>query len=235
MLSQGLWFNKDIIINGMPIFYSDYSEKGINKIKHLINNEGNFKSAGDLSAEYSLTENVLRYQSIKACIKNEWKSILRENRDVNCYIDDTPCVIFGKKEIPISHLTSKIIYNHLVLEKLEKSKSNERLSQEFNLKDSHWKNIYNNLHSASVSNKVKELNFKILHGYVATNLYLYTIHVIESPRCNFCQLYRQSARHLFVECLETKNLWFRVSDHVKEKYDIELIFNPRSIYCSWYI
>ena len=92
-----------------------------------------------------------------------------------------------------------------------------------------WCTIFKNLHSSKLTNKVKEFIFKIFHGYVATNNLLYKMNIIDTPRCTLCNLYNQTTSHLFIECIEVKNFWFRLQDFLKEKYNKEYILKPNDI------
>ena len=64
------------------------------------------------------------------------------------------------------------------------------------------------------------MNFKILHNYVATNKLLYKMKIINSPRCNFCNLYEQTTQHLFCDCFVVKTFWFHVTEWLAKEYNI---------------
>ena len=71
-----------------------------------------------------------------------------------------------------------------------------------------------------ISNKAKQMNYKILHNFVATNKLLYKIGKVDSPRCNFCQLYDQDTQHLFYHCMVVRNFWFRVVEYLNIEHDL---------------
>ena len=98
----------------------------------------------------------------------------------------------------------------MVLNKIEFSKASITYSNEFTLDKADWEDIYVLPRKLKMSNKVKEINYKILHNYVATNKLLYKIGINDSPRCNFCNLYEQNTKHLFFECLSIRNFWFAI-------------------------
>ena len=50
-----------------------------------------------------------------------------------------------------------------------------------------------------------------------------------SPRCNFCQLYRQDTIHMFYDCIEIKNSYFELNSWVQEEYGLQITLNPKSI------
>ena len=47
--------------------------------------------------------------------------------------------------------------------------------------------IYLMPHTLPISNKAKEMHYKIVHGYVATNHLLYKMNIMNSDVCNFCK------------------------------------------------
>ena len=55
-------------------------------------------------------------------------------------------------------------------------------------------------HTLPISNKAKEMHYKIVHGYVATNHLglLYKMNIINSDVCNFCKHCEQT-----VHCTKT--------------------------------
>ena len=65
---------------------------------------------------------------------------------------------------------------------------------------------------------LKEFQYKILHKYLATNSLLYRMKKVESNRCTFCNLYVENIKHIFYDCIESKNLWFMIQN-VLEKID----------------
>ena len=64
------------------------------------------------------------------------------------------------------------------------------------------------------------MNYKILHNFVATNKLLYKIGKVDSPRCNFCQLYDQDTQHLFYHCMVVRNFWFRVVEYLSIEHGL---------------
>ena len=90
----------------------------------------------------------------------------------------------------------------------------------FDITDEEWKLYYTMPMQLQVINKVKEMQYKINHDYVATNKLLYKMEYRSSPRCNFCNLYIQDTCHLFFECIEVKKFWFSLNEWLLSNYDI---------------
>ena len=63
--------NKEILVDGKPIFFSEWFKKGIISIKDLLNENGNFLTFDEFSLKYSCKTNFLQhYQVISATPKH---------------------------------------------------------------------------------------------------------------------------------------------------------------------
>ena len=125
------------------------------------------------------------------------------------------------------NLTNKIIYSYLVSQKYKTSKANQDFSEIYNINPDEWILIYNSLHNSKISNKIKEFCYKIYHRYLPTKSLLYKMNIVDTPRCNLCQMYNQTTKHLFLDCFESKNLWFRLEDFVHKEYSITIDFTSK--------
>lgn len=73
------------------------------------------------------------------------------------------------------------------------------------------------------------MQYQILHRIVPTNNYLYKIKLKDSPLCSFCKLNIETIEHLFTECPEVKDIWYRIEELFLTKYNVSFIFDKRSI------
>ena len=130
------------------------------------------------------------------------------------------CYVSIKNDkLKVTSSTIKKLYQTIIQQKKQTSKAHDKYSEKFDIDESEWENIYLSLKSAHVSNKAKEIQYKILHDYIANNKFLFHIGVRDNQRCNFCNLYNQTTVHLFYECLVVKNFWFSVRDWIQTKGD----------------
>ena len=70
-ISQPLWYNKDIKIDGKSIYINQWFQKGIVHINDLITEDGNFLSFGKLQDLYKVRTNFLTYHGIVEAIKRD--------------------------------------------------------------------------------------------------------------------------------------------------------------------
>jgi hypothetical protein len=78
------------------------------------------------------------------------------------------------------------------------------------ISEEEWKRIFCVVKLIKVTNHVKDLQFKILHRFLATNSLLYKMKKVESPRCIFCQLEAESLEHIVFNCKQVNDFWISV-------------------------
>ena len=64
-----------------------------------------------------------------------------------------------------------------------------------------------NLTQISNATKLRNFQYKIMHGKIFCNNILYHWKIKSNQRCDFCQEPKQDAIHLLVDCVYAKNLW----------------------------
>ena len=84
--------------------------------------------------------------------------------------------IRGNK-IHFQKTNKKVVYSQLINCKSTTSKANSNYSRQFDISEAEWKIIYLLPSQLSVSNKARELQYKILHNYVASNKLWYNMNI----------------------------------------------------------
>lgn len=197
-------------------------------MKHIVGNEGVFKTFEELSADFDVNKiYFMLYLGIVNAIPNEWTKKIRgkSTNDLG-----SQCFIYlNNKKIDILDAKGDKIYNHLILKKHDKSKACLKYTDKFGIDDEEWKIIYLIPSKVGVSNKAKENQYKIIHDYVPTNKLLFKMKIRDSPRCNFCNLYVQDTYHLLFNCLIVKNFWFRVVEWFSNEQAVNVNIELRNV------
>ena len=60
--------------------------------------------------------------------------------------------------------------------------------------------------------KLREFQYKLLHGVVYTKENLFEFGFVANNRCSFCEQSVETYKHLFRDCVYVKNLWQEVID-----------------------
>jgi len=222
---QYLWYNHHLRFNANKRYMRDYIDKGLVKIQDILKTNGHFKDIHDLVLEYDIDRSsFLFYQSIINTIPTKWKAMLTGNIVANVNEDD-----IRPNRYDITRTSCKQIYNDLVSKRKDTSKANVKYSAMFDITDDQWQVYYLMCVNLKITNKAKENQYKILHDYVATNKLLYKIKVLDSPRCNFCELYTQDTCHLFVECMDVKNFWFGLNEWLHSEFNETVSLDAKDI------
>ena len=88
--------------------------------------------------------------------------MLNRNIDVSQTVD--LCIYINKKLYPIRSVTNKVLYNKFV-----ETIGWQKKSIKYNLHQDQWQTIFMRPHNLKVENKVKDLQYKIIHRCVTTN------------------------------------------------------------------
>ena len=197
MFNEILWYNRHILRSGQPLYSSKLAKAGLYRVHDVIDHNANNIPFQLLAENIKAETNILFWNGLIRSIPRSWKNLIKiENRIIGQQSFIIPIEINSITK-DLTNVNLKLLYEELVRKKLDVSKANVDYSNEYNINDEKWKLIYKLPHTIKISNKIKELQYKILHGYVATNKLLYKIKQIGSPRCDFCFLYTQTIKHLF--------------------------------------
>ena len=76
-----------------------------------------------------------------------------------------------------------------------------------------WMEIYSLPRICDVNNRVRDLQYKIVHRFLPTQSLLYKMNKIDSSLCLYCNLYVDKLEHALFDCLVVKNFWLEVFDY----------------------
>jgi hypothetical protein len=72
-----IWLNKNISFKKIEIPWKKWSEKGINLIHDILDDNGNFLSTTDIEQKYNFKIDFLKYNALKNAIPQSWRKILK--------------------------------------------------------------------------------------------------------------------------------------------------------------
>ena len=189
LFSIGMWVTGDLFNNGAIIPFNTWLSRGAREIDRMV-----------------------------------WLGIIEIVRPMNerYRIDrNIPCcgVMLDDKMIEIENLLQKHIKQ--ILAKIKYSKLN---NSDFKFKVKYtdsigelpcqeWEIIFLSIRALPISNKLKDLQYKIVMRFVATNYLLYKMNKTNSQNCCFCHILPETIEHLFFNCMYTKDLWLYIFAH----------------------
>ena len=210
--NEVIWYNRYITQKGNTLYSKSVKEAGIIRIHQIIDSEGNLLPFDKLPPAVLSQTNFLFWNGLLKSIPKKWVAKLKGE----IYTVDLPVIPLDINidENDLTKLNFKLLYNALVQLKCEKSQAVINYSDKYDISEDTWREIYQLPHKVKLNNTLKEFQYKITHGYLATNLLLYKMRIIDSPRCNFCNLYQQSMSHLFFECMPVRSIWYQIEKKI---------------------
>ena len=228
---EQLWYNSNISINGKPLYFKEWYQKGIILIGDIFDN-GHFKSRNDICKILNSNSLLIdfKYAKLKKAIPKTWvKRILEMNRNENTVkICDTDSYkIKTHAAIKLSNMQSKEFYNLLCDMKKSDVTVLAYWEERFNLTiDFDWGDILKFKFKKLKNNKVKQCYFKTLHRILPYRYNLYKWKIINDDLCKFC-LKRESYRHALLDCPSVALFWKRVTEYIYSCFNEILLLNEK--------
>ena len=66
----------------------------------------------------------------------------------------------------------------------------------------------------SLSSKLREFQFKLLHEILYTNHDLHSFRFHENGLCSFCENFEETYQHVFFECNKINEVWGKCADRL---------------------
>ena len=145
ILSQNLWFNKNIIIDSFIVNFTKLSQKSISFVDQLVNESFQFKKSLTLKDEYRL-ENDMYFQWVQLIhvIPQTWKNKIKQNlkeKNESKLLVLNHYLIRNARILIVDKLTAKEIYSVLILSLRNKSFSQNYFESSFPNNTFDWKQI----------------------------------------------------------------------------------------------
>lgn len=92
-----------------------------------------------------------------------------------------------------------------------------------------WKKAWNVTNTYCLTNKIKEVTFKILHRIYPAKHVLERFKLNIDFSCVFCGLHKETIIHLFFECMYCKIFWIDVQNYLSRKIGQLIILNAKDV------
>ncbi len=205
--NQYLFYNKSLKLAGKLIYDQELFNAGLWRICDLFNPDGTvipfceWKSRGVSKSKYMIWRGLL--EKVRTLSSNLYPN--------NVIEDDLVILLPTGDTIDIQKTTSKELYCKIIKLKRETPKSLNKYELLFpDLEQTEFFNGFVIPRICTKNNLIKIFQYKVIHRYLPTNDLLYKMKKVESSRCTFCQVYRETVNHILYDCFCVKNLWFTV-------------------------
>ena len=188
-----IWNNSDIKIEGQPIFYKSWHKVGINKVKHLLQqNSEKFLTYEEFINRYKVKSSFTLYYGLLSSIKSKWKitTIQRERQTGNQNWYDN-----------VENL-SNAAPHRIIVEHRFQPPINEKNILSYGVNDSDIHKIYNwpFLTTGTKNSKLIMFQFKINHTIIYTKDKVKKVNLISNDVCHLCERGKHTIKHMMLKC-----------------------------------
>lgn len=210
-LDQQLWHNSLIKIANKTIFFQNWFNKEITRVKHLLGSDNNFLSLSDFRCKYEIDPRPLSFYGLISAVKS-----IR----IDSNFQDLQNTDHEKEPLTTRILQAKkattLIYKKLIsIKSLTPEPSQKKWLQDCDLPTNdniNWTAAYILAKQCTKSTKLIEFQFKLLHRRVSTNNFLFRIGLKGDENCSFCLTSSESLIHLFWTCNHTSHFWNKLTE-----------------------
>uniref|UniRef100_A0A1A8GMK6 Reverse transcriptase domain-containing protein n=1 Tax=Nothobranchius korthausae TaxID=1143690 RepID=A0A1A8GMK6_9TELE len=202
-----IWNNRNIVYKNKSLFFSNWVEKQIIFVNQLYNTNGELMSYTELLNTYKVPatpkEYAILFAAIPMGVRMLFKGVLpvvppiSPPDPVNTYVGKV-CLIEHKN----SNRNIRALFQR------------ESLSVPYVIfywnsfvTDISWKRVWTIPNKYFVTNKVKEVSFKILHKCYPANHYMTKFKRDIDVNCCFCGSHPETVQHLFWICSHATTFW----------------------------
>lgn len=214
--TRSIWFNKNITVEGNPLFWNNWYEKGIFFVDDILQEEGEFSTVDQLRQKYGLTTNFLTLLQIRQSIPFEWRQTLRNyNINQNMLPPTGPLIINILNNIPfIRHKTFRFYEMLIELKRMRGAerhpKCTSKWAESFDIDVSEWEQIFSRPFVACRSTVLQSFQYRLLHRVITCNHWLFNAKIKDSPNCDTCNV-DDTLQHFFLECQTVQNFWLSLN------------------------
>ena len=167
-----IWFNNMSNFNGKPMILGHWAKSGILTFQDLMKN-GSTDEGGIHQKQTHKAGLFFELSKIKASLPEAWKDQSMENYERQIY--NQRGMLEMEFKIPnagtksLSDLTSRDVYNILLLNRKTEIKSKEYWNRKFINMNIDWEDWFSqNFVNRYIPRKCKDFNWKVFHGHVNT-------------------------------------------------------------------
>lgn len=218
-----IWNNHDICYKNKSIFFPNWFRNNICLVSQLFNNNGHLLSYSEFLSKYCIPITPREFAIVMDAIPSGAITLLKNS--LHSVLPVTSLINACETVI------GKICFSHnpfLRNRKIRHLFQNEITSIPHVI--FHWSNLFYDIpwkivwslpNKFLITNKVKEVSFKLLHRVYPVNVYIKKMLPEKDPLCSFCRILDESVDHLFWECTHIKIFWKEFSLFIR----VSLLYN----------
>lgn len=206
ILNENICGNNKIIHRNTPLWFVNFNKSGLKQIKDIWNTTRKDFAAEEIIVN-KLTDKrngIKHYRIIQTSINNNWLNILKSNQ-VNTMTTES-----DKRKIAIRQTPEQI--NKLSMKQIQNILSESDFKPKYMAKwedtlaiSIDWKQLWQMSLETPLSNKEKQLHWKIIQNAIFTE-YKLSLMGRSNGKCHLCKTDTEYLTHLFFECKVVKDI-----------------------------
>ena len=199
-----IWNNRDIRIDGSPVFYKNFFLSGIVYLRDLLLNCNNIDSF-EIAARNIEKSNFLIWTGLRDSIPFH----LKDNTTRTLPSSNIPSFSTGNggEVFCVNTKKSRDYYLLLISKKAKLPNAIAVLHRDFNLSEKQLQQAFLLPHKIALEPYVRAFQYKVLNRILYTNDKLYKIGFISHKDCTFCKSEVETLTHLLYHCPFSIAFW----------------------------
>jgi hypothetical protein len=225
-----LFNNKEILVEGKPVFIREWFNKGIISIQDLLNDFGCIMSYVEFKNKYSCQSNFLQYYQVISAIPKYLLTKAKNNNPIRKELysaDNVTIQLDDSTHLDLTKAKTRDFYNLLNAKTHTVEQTGpQRWNKSLSMNEGSWKKAFTSLKKLCKDKKLREFQFKFIHRIVVTKKELHRYGIKPDDDCIYCGE-KDSIDHTFRDCqfttsFETKVInWFNETNHSQLNPSIE--------------
>ena len=223
ILDEYLWYNRFLIIDNKPVFIKFWNESGIKRISDIIRIDGSLRTKQELSNEFGIQIDIMKYNSLISAIPSKWKKCIRESKLVShtAPVDGEITLKFGNGNKNVLCIQCKDYYKEFVRIKYERPTALYKWEEMYYYADFDWPILFKIPYKVVRETDIHSLQYKIINRYIPCKVNLQLWGKSSSDKCRLCDEV-DTIEHFFSQCTYNKFFWQDVSKLIQKAFDINI-------------
>ena len=198
-----IWYNLEIRIDNLPIYWEKQCKKGLMYVYQLYEND---KIISCIRAQEMYQLDIMSYNALISVIPK----YLKQDFGIN---EENICISVGKAYSTLCQNQNPFWEKEL----------------EICIPSGKFVAYFKSVYVITNVTKLRSFQYRLLHRAIVTNSQLYHWKIKSSNLCSFCNLQKESYTHMFCQCYIVKTLWDKIVTFCFDKFKVRVAITPRNV------
>lgn len=218
-----IWNNKDIVYKRKSLFLEYWFKNGIILVDQLFNSNGFLFTFGEFLAYYKIPVTPKDYAKVFDAISPKICTLFKYTTRINTTLWSLPnivntyegriCLSFNSHNSCIRTLFQRNIVSLPYVHSFWNRFSDDIV----------WKKVWLLPNQYLITNKIKEVSFKLIHRIYPTKHFLVKFKSDIDTNCTFCNNSLETMVHLYWYCPHVKPFWENVCEFICKNIDADFM------------